>query len=315
MILAQKILNLRKKYNLSQEELAEKLKVSRQSVSKWESASSIPDVTKIIEMAKIFGVSTDYLLREDVDISEVAIEEEKSCENIISIEMANDFITKSRLFQKNLVRAIVCFILSVLPVVSISILGDESMYVVVALAGSFFLVLAGLALIFLNVIPINKFNYIEVGNFELSYGVGDILKEKEEFYTPIFYKGLITGIGLIFVATLSLLGIVFVWESIVGVVIGLSVFAIIVSIGVGIIVYVTSGIMNYQKLLKEREFSVEARAKHKEAELFSSVYWLFVIGGYLAWSFLSRSWEITWIVWPVAGVVYAAIEVYLMKKE
>lgn len=62
MILADKIIRLRKKAGWSQEELAEQLNVTRQSVSKWESAQSIPDINKILQLSKIFGVTTDYLL-------------------------------------------------------------------------------------------------------------------------------------------------------------------------------------------------------------------------------------------------------------
>ena len=58
MILADKIIDLRKKAGMSQEELAEKLGVSRQSVSKWESAQSTPDLNRILKMSEIFGVST-----------------------------------------------------------------------------------------------------------------------------------------------------------------------------------------------------------------------------------------------------------------
>ena len=59
MILAEKISEERKKNGWSQEELAEKLSVSRQSVSKWESGQSVPDLNRILEMARIFGVTTD----------------------------------------------------------------------------------------------------------------------------------------------------------------------------------------------------------------------------------------------------------------
>ena len=62
MIFADKVVQLRKKSGWSQEELAEKLNVTRQSVSKWEGAQSIPDLEKILQLAQIFGVSTDYLL-------------------------------------------------------------------------------------------------------------------------------------------------------------------------------------------------------------------------------------------------------------
>ena len=67
MILAEKIMEERKKNGWSQEELAEKLSVSRQAVSKWESAQSIPDLQRVIQLSEIFGVSTDYLLKDECE--------------------------------------------------------------------------------------------------------------------------------------------------------------------------------------------------------------------------------------------------------
>ena len=67
MILADKIITLRKKQGWSQEELAEKLEVSRQSVSKWEGGLSVPDLNKIIAMSTLFGVSTDFLLKDELE--------------------------------------------------------------------------------------------------------------------------------------------------------------------------------------------------------------------------------------------------------
>jgi transcriptional regulator with XRE-family HTH domain len=64
MNLAEKIFSLRKQNNLSQEQLAEKLGVSRQAVSKWEAGQATPDIDKIINISELFGVSTDYLLKE-----------------------------------------------------------------------------------------------------------------------------------------------------------------------------------------------------------------------------------------------------------
>ena len=63
MKLGQKIAGLRKKSSLSQEALAEKMNVSRQAVSKWESNQSIPDIEKIVDLSELFGVTTDYLLK------------------------------------------------------------------------------------------------------------------------------------------------------------------------------------------------------------------------------------------------------------
>ena len=70
MILADKIMTLRKKAGWSQEELAARLNVSRQSVSKWEGAQSIPDMDKVVQMSRLFGITTDFLLKDELEIEE-----------------------------------------------------------------------------------------------------------------------------------------------------------------------------------------------------------------------------------------------------
>ena len=64
MTLGEKILDLRTQKEMSQEELAAALEVSRQSVSKWETNQSVPDLDKIIRLADLFGVTVDQLVRE-----------------------------------------------------------------------------------------------------------------------------------------------------------------------------------------------------------------------------------------------------------
>ncbi|MDE7247584.1 MAG: helix-turn-helix domain-containing protein, partial [Lachnospiraceae bacterium] len=68
MTLGEKIYKLRTQQGLSQEALGEKLGVSRQSVSKWETDQSIPELDKIVALSEIFGVSTDYLLKETGEV-------------------------------------------------------------------------------------------------------------------------------------------------------------------------------------------------------------------------------------------------------
>ena len=67
MKLSDKIIKLRKTNGWSQEELAEKLDVSRQAISRWESAAAQPDATNILKLSKLFGVTTDYLLNEEYE--------------------------------------------------------------------------------------------------------------------------------------------------------------------------------------------------------------------------------------------------------
>lgn len=94
MIFSEKIQVLRKQNGLSQEKLAEKLDVSRQAVSKWESGQSVPEIDKIVAISDMFNVSTDYLIKNI--IIEPAIIENKA--NIDNKQSDKKFITGLVLF-------------------------------------------------------------------------------------------------------------------------------------------------------------------------------------------------------------------------
>jgi transcriptional regulator with XRE-family HTH domain len=75
MNFSEKLLTLRKSKDLTQAQLAEKLNISRQSISKWESGQSIPELDKILELSNIFDVTTDYLLKPS-EIDELSVKTE-----------------------------------------------------------------------------------------------------------------------------------------------------------------------------------------------------------------------------------------------
>ena len=92
MILADKIIRLRKKNGWSQEELAEKMNVSRQAVSKWESAQTVPDLEKILQLSGLFGVTTDYLLKDELENEEYTDSAAESGVKRVTLAEANEFI-------------------------------------------------------------------------------------------------------------------------------------------------------------------------------------------------------------------------------
>lgn len=67
MTLSEKIAALRRRAGLSQEQLGERLGVSRQAVSRWEAGGAAPELDKIVQLSRLFGVTTDALLLEEVD--------------------------------------------------------------------------------------------------------------------------------------------------------------------------------------------------------------------------------------------------------
>ncbi len=89
MKLSEKILSLRKQKGLSQEELADRLNVSRQAISRWEVGSAQPDASNILQLSKLFDVTTDYLLNDDYDCNQdipaVNMTETKANSNIKKI--------------------------------------------------------------------------------------------------------------------------------------------------------------------------------------------------------------------------------------
>ena len=101
MILADKIIRLRKRNGWSQEELAEKMNVSRQSVSKWESAQSVPDLARVLQLSAIFGVTTDYLLKDEIE-SEVPSSDFPDSSEVrhVSLEEANGYLAVRELSAK-----------------------------------------------------------------------------------------------------------------------------------------------------------------------------------------------------------------------
>ena len=112
MIFAEKVLNLRRKNGWSQEELAQKAGVSRQSISKWESAASIPDIDKILELSRIFGVSTDYLLKDDMEQVEFTREDEAGGARRVSLEEANAFLRDKRTQARQIALGVLLCIVS-----------------------------------------------------------------------------------------------------------------------------------------------------------------------------------------------------------
>lgn len=93
MILADKIMTLRKKFGWSQDELAEKLNVTRQSVSKWEGAQSIPDIERIVLMSRLFGVTTDFLLKDEMETEEYSRADADAPIRRVSMEQASEYLS------------------------------------------------------------------------------------------------------------------------------------------------------------------------------------------------------------------------------
>lgn len=216
MILADKIMEERKKNGWSQEELADKLSVSRQAVSKWESAQSVPDLQRVLQLAEIFNVSTDYLLKDEVEAPlpmEVGdIRDEDQTLHKVSMEEANEFLAIRRKNAPMIAGGVAMCILSPVILIFLSGLADSHIgNISEGLASGiglvFLLVMVAIAVfVFISYgMKESKFSYLEKEAFETAYGVSGLAKEKQKDYEDTFTRGIAIGVVLCIVAVIPLL--------------------------------------------------------------------------------------------------------------
>lgn len=315
MILAEKIMNLRKKSGWSQEELADQLGISRQSVSKWESGASIPDLDKIIKMSGLFGVSTDYLLKdelEEITYSETDTVEEKV--RSISVEEANTFLEDSRVFARWLAPTVAACILS--PVVLILLGGlaeygriglTENMAGGIGTAILLVIIAAAVGIMIVKGIQYGKYEYLEKESITLQYGVQGIVQKKKEAYGNTFRTCVAIGVMIIILGVVPLmLAAAFDAGDLVYVI---CTDVLLVAVACGVFLFIRSGVVygSFDKLLQQGDYTEENKKLNRKYDFFPGVYWCVVTAIFLAWGFITNDWRISGIIWPVAGVLFAAI--------
>ncbi len=138
-----------------------------------------------------------------------------------------------------------------------------------------------------------------------------MVKEKRSIFESVFTRGIAVGTVLCILAVvpLILVGIMDAPDYICCAFLAL--LLLMVAIGVNLIIRVSIIRSSYDTLLQEGEFSkAEKRAKRK-LDALHGAYWCLVTAIYLGWSFWTMRWDFTWIVWPVAGVLFAAVSAVL----
>lgn len=329
MILADKIINERKKNGWSQEELAGMLGVSRQSISKWESAQAVPDLQRILKMAEIFGVTTDYLLKDELEPEEdkanaYSQETKESNVRIVTLEDADNFLNLEKKISPVFANAVSLCIISpalLLFLGGLSEIGAVSESLAAGIGLTVLLILVAIA-VFMFITSDSKikdYKFLEKDVFETAYGVTGMVKEKQNAYNQTHTNSIAFGVMLCILSVVPLfLAAGFAEENDFIFGSAISLLLIIVSVGVNLIVRTSIISGSFQKLLQESDYSVEVKKGNAVFEPVSGVYWAIVLAGYLAFSFITNKWGITWVVWPVAGVLYGAFATVvklLCKKD
>ncbi len=324
MILADKIIILRKKQGWSQEELAQKLDVTRQSVSKWESSQSVPDICKIVQLSELFGVTTDYLLKDDEESKDTVKNEpveptkEKEPEldkdlKKISADEASEYI---RLHKENRRKIALASLLCVLSPICLFImiaygalvpLSEMTMGIATMIGVSTILIFVAIAVaVFISADAKTKhFEYMEKEPVFLTGEARKLVETEKLFFAPTYTKHNIIGtLCCIFSVIPLLIGSLY-NESVVLI----CLCCLLICVGIGVYLFVYAGVLwgAFQRLLEEGDYSRKAKEETKKLEPVAGVYWLIVTAIFLLLSFLTNRWDVTWKIWPVAGVMFGAI--------
>ena len=325
MILAEKIVLLRKMKGMSQEELAEQLGVSRQSISKWEGAQTVPDLKRILSMAELFGVSTDTLLRDDMDLEEhlpaIPVTEETAVAAAdyaaqevpvlrqISMEEANEYLSMKNKSAGRIAIGVMLCILSPIVLMQLSAAQEAGL---IALTEN---QAAGIGVVILMMMigcavgvfvyygmKMNPYEYVQTEPIETAYGVSGMVTERIEKNNSAHIRDMIIGILLCIMSCIPIFATMIITEDEYALVTAVCVLLVLVAIGVMLIVR-TNIIMDAMKaLLEEGEFSRVRKEESRRNEAIMGIYWSACTVIYLAVSFLTKRWDMTWFIWPVAGV-------------
>lgn len=322
MILADKIIDLRKKAGWSQEELAEKLAVTRQSVSKWEGAQSIPDMDKVVQMSRLFGVTTDYLLKDEIEIAEPTVTEDDRRPPLrrVTIGEASDYLALRRTAAPRIALATMLCIFSPIALIGLAAVSELSVSVFPVREG----VAAGIglcALLILVAIAVvlfmdcgnkaKEYEFLEKEPFETEYGVTGMVKERQKAFKPTYDH--MNTIGTV-LCVLSVLPLFATMAFTVGVdfFMTMAVCLLLAVVGIGVYFFVYGGTIysSMEKLLEEGDYTRREKSQKNITGPVSVIYWLVATAIFMIYTFGPKGNgqpRYSWIIWAVAGVLYAAV--------
>ena len=316
MILADKIVSLRKKAGWSQEELAEQLGVTRQSVSKWEGAQSVPDMDKVVPMSRLFGVTTDYLLKDEIEEQAAALVEESPLRRV-TMGQAADYLARRRAAAPKVAFAVLLCIVSPVTLLLLAAMSEVQRFPISGNAAAgiglcVMLVLLAVAVsIFLRAdADVRDYRFLEEEPFETEYGVTGMVRQRQREYADTRTRYTTIGAVLYVLAAAPLFAAVCVDGSdllYVG-----AVGVLLVLVGIGCLFLVSAGVYSsaMERLLEEGDYARGQKKHRRVLGTVSTIYWLAATAVFLIYTYGpsgNGQPQYSWIIWAVAGVLYAAV--------
>ena len=314
MTFSDKLIALRKKAGWSQEELAERLNVSRQSVSKWESAQSMPDIDKILQLSSLFSVTTDCLLK-DTQAEPEYTEDDTSPLPRVTLTQAEDYLTKAQANAPQMALATALCIVSPIPLLALGTVSELGLLGLnVDLAGGLgmiaLLVLVAVAVVLFMQCgaAVREYEFLEKEPIETEHGVTALVRERRAAFAPEYDRANRMGAALCILAAVPLFAAVMVGVSFL---MSMSICLLLVLVACGVYAFVRVGTVQdaMDRLLEDGDFTRGHKAVKGRLTALTAAYWLVVVAIFLWYTFGPNGNgqpQYSWFIWAIAGVVYAA---------
>ena len=327
MIFADKLIALRKKAGWSQEELAEQLGVTRQSVSKWEGAQSVPDIDKILQMSRLFGVTTDYLLKDDQGEPEYTPDDEVSPLPRVTLAQANDYLAKTQANAPKLALATALCIVSPIPLLALGTLREAGLFGIrddlaggIGIIALLVIIAAAVAIFMQCSASVRAYEFLQEQAIETEYGVTGLAKERRDAFAPQYDKANIIGTVLCVLSAVPMFAAMMAGASFL---VSASICLVLVLVACGVYAFVRVGTVQgaMDQLLEEGDYTRPNKAIKSRINALTAAYWLVVVAIFLWYTFGpygNGQPQYSWFIWAIAGVLYAALVIAVkafMKKN
>ena len=312
MNLSEKIMLLRKKQGWSQEELANRLNISRQSISKWESGQSQPDIDKIILLSQLFQVTTDYLLLDQEN------EEHRQIGIYLSLSQVQEYLTLRKQSSLKIAFATFLCVISPIPLIGLTTLSQYQRFhmtenLAVSLGLSFLIICITIAVILfcLCAFKVKKYEFLEKEDFSLGNDVKEYaVKEKEE-YQDRYHRYQIIGIVLCILSVLPIF-IFLNYEFLESIAVCILLF--FVSICCFFLVLAGTYQNALDKILQTGDYTPKQKKNNILKSKISTIYWLVVTAIFLYYTFGKNGngqMQYSWIIWAIAGVLFGVLMIVI----
>ena len=265
MILADKIVSLRKKAGWSQEDLAEKLGVTRQSVSKWEGAQSVPDMDKVVMMSRLFGISTDFLLKDELEEETpcAAAQDDDTPLRRVTMKQASAYLALRKAAAPKIAIATALCIISPVTLILLAGMSEVQRFHITenAASGIGLCVLLGLVALAVSIFlrtgaEAKEYRFLEEEPFETEYGVEGMVRQRQREYKDTHTRLVTVGVVLCVLAAVPLFAAMCINGSDLLYIAAVCALLVLVAVAVSLFLRTAAQVREF-KFLEEEPFETE----------------------------------------------------------